>query len=329
MNFYLVTCSFQHLGMDAHSALVVHVWHLRWSKPLVDIRRRNNSGDNLITVLQRTNNRVCNSDCLDEIEELVVLPRFPTMTTNSKTTNSKTTNSTCNKPTGSKKKKKNVHEGSDNSSTSPCKAVVEAAVEAADKMIYNITATPLIKDPVLNKANEVAEIMATLHLKHFGCNACIFLLHGPPGCGKSTAVRMLTHKLDAKLYSEYNPVRVGESMRSLLSNHMYLMDGTQRLVIGFEEFDVSLESIFAGKMKSTDEYILDAFDKQSWNTLWDTYRYRKYTVVVMTTNKSVAECRQLVHLHDASGSMLRAGRIDGHFVWENGKVKFVEPFKAV
>ena len=184
----------------------------------------------------------------------------------------------------------------------------------------------LIGSPVYEASLTAARIMAECFEDPVHDRASrIFILHGAPGVGKTTATRILARQLGASLYPDYNPTRPSDNMRYMLSN--YTGDGdADPLVVVYEEFDVTLDAIARGTVPDRDGYCLDASDKSSWNKLLDCFKRRVNALLVMTTNKSYEEIADMI---DESKSMLRKGRVDAHFVWSpSGKIERLEPHSS-
>lgn len=172
---------------------------------------------------------------------------------------------------------------------------------------------------VVDEASVVARLMADKFTARKG-DAIVFVLHGAPGTGKSTALRMLARELNAQLYADYNPTTAADNLRALTSDYT---SNDEVLVVGYEECDVSMEKIKFRDVREPEGYRLDANDKASWNALFDMVKRRSNVVMVLTTNKTR---EQLLALCDEHGSMLRKGRIDGHFTLTPGqKPVFEEP----
>ncbi len=146
----------------------------------------------------------------------------------------------------------------------------------------------------------------------------VYILHGLPGCGKSTTVRILAQKLNAYLFSEYDP-RNKRSLLKLVDMHA---DEETPLVVAYEECDISFEQIARAKVPShsssnSNTNVTCVKDKVSWNKLFDNLASDCFnTIIIMTTNSTVEELWTMAALADSTCSMLRDGRIDGHFVWK-------------
>lgn len=165
----------------------------------------------------------------------------------------------------------------------------------------------------LASAHLVADAMADT-LNSYDRAATVFVLHGSPGCGKSTAVRLLAKKLDATLYADYNPTTPTDNLRCLMGTYA---THKSALVVAYEECDVSFAKIATGTARRPNDFRPDAIDKASWNALLDAVKRRVNVVVVMTTNRTRAELAALADT-DTRGSMLRRGRVDAHFEWVPG-----------
>lgn len=152
---------------------------------------------------------------------------------------------------------------------------------------------------------------------------CVFVLHGHPGAGKSTSVRMLTHLLNEQhgktthLYADYNPTKPEDNMLAMVSDYA---GRDEILVVGYEEFDVSFKRIVNQTVTMTQGYRLDASDKASWNNLLDTVGRFKNVIVVMTTNLSKCDIEELC-ANDTS--LIRKGRVTAHIEWTPGSMPVV------
>lgn len=136
----------------------------------------------------------------------------------------------------------------------------------------------------------------------------VYILHGSPGCGKSTTLRILTNKLNGILFSEYDPTKV-HSIKNIIRNYKDI----EPLIIGYEEFDVSFDKIINDNVKNDyEDIILDAINKASWNNLIDYIKRKKNIIFIMTTNKTIDQIKDMVK---KDSSYFRSGRVDAHFIW--------------
>ena len=166
-----------------------------------------------------------------------------------------------------------------------------------------------IDSRILCKSQSVAQAIVDDY--NAGGNAAkVFILHGKPGCGKSTTLRLITKLVNGTLFADYNPTGV-HTVRTIISDG----DDSQ-MVIGYEEFDVSFKKIVAGNVSiQYDRLIPDAKDKASWTSLLDYLKRKQHVIFVMVTNKSLEDIEEMTC---GDESFLRYGRVDAHFVWPEG-----------
>ena len=141
----------------------------------------------------------------------------------------------------------------------------------------------------------------------------VFMLHGPSGVGKSLTAKMVAHLVDGNYYGGYDPSKLDNCIATMGCRWS---EPGRPLVVAYEECDVSLLKIAQGSVPNSDKYVHDARDKASWNSMLDRLHSACNTVLVMTTNVPIHEVRDLCDKTDPSGSMLRPGRVDRHFVWD-------------
>lgn len=144
-----------------------------------------------------------------------------------------------------------------------------------------------------------------------------FILQGRPGCGKSTAARLLTHSIPGcVIYPTFDPTLPGENIAELMRYTEYRC---QKVVLVIEEFDVILDKMI--RMQATGSSSapsisasvdhpslrIEVTSKAGWNNMMDRLQFQSRFVLVLTTNASSDELRNL----DAQlgGSLLRDGRI--------------------
>jgi hypothetical protein len=146
---------------------------------------------------------------------------------------------------------------------------------------------------------------------------CVFVLHGPPGTGKSSAARALTMLLRARgaypevsIVSDVDLQRPGECVNMLLSSYCGPDDA---LILLADEFDGLLSTISknnCNRVKQTnDSALIEITDKRSWNCMLDRFTRKRHAVLVLTTNLTPD---QLLGACRGDPSYLRVpGRITG------------------
>lgn len=164
---------------------------------------------------------------------------------------------------------------------------------------------PNVPDCIRVAATAVVDSMKSA----FDDGARILALHGPPGTGKSTAARILAHRLDAVLYKSYDPTRVGECLARVVADNS---GPDSPLVVVMEEFDIALAKIVRADIRAAAKQAvrLDATDKATWNSLLDDFKYYDNVVLVLTTNQTRELLRELC---GDDPSYLRPGRVDAWF----------------
>jgi energy-coupling factor transporter ATP-binding protein EcfA2 len=171
-----------------------------------------------------------------------------------------------------------------------------------------------IDNVILKSSNSVADAIVKDYIS--GNNAAkVYVLHGRPGCGKSTTLRLITKQLSGTLFADYNPTGV-----HAISTIINQWDSD--IIIAYDEFDVSFERIVLGNVN--DKYsgiIPDAKDKASWNSLLDYIKRKQRVIFVMITNKTFEEIQEITNGDD---SFLRYGRVDSHFVWPEGDDEIIK-----
>jgi hypothetical protein len=163
-------------------------------------------------------------------------------------------------------------------------------------------------EEVMRNAEAVASCIVEDYRRGLG-SARVYVLHGRPGCGKSSTVRMVTQKVSGVLYPTFDPTTSAVSVKSIMS--MWSSAETP-VVIGYEEFDVTFRHIAMGTLTKPSVMLPDALNKASWNAMLDCIKRKKHVIFIMVTNKSFDEIRALTC---GDASLLRLGRVDSHFVW--------------
>ncbi len=191
-----------------------------------------------------------------------------------------------------------VFESSDDDSKQRIVATTQLALPA--------DADTIIPRYALENAQYVAHAIADLFLSNGQATASsslptrVFMLHGDPGSGKTTALRVLAHTLGATLYSEYDPRSAnGTSIKGLL--HMERPMTDTPLIIAYEDVEFS---------------VFQNIDACFWKRTLDHFKYCTNAIFIMTTALSVHELWERLRTrppaHD--GMLLCRGRMDGHFI---------------
>lgn len=180
-----------------------------------------------------------------------------------------------------------------------------------------------ISNIILKNCYQVASTIIDEFIKGSKCSKT-YILHGYPGCGKTTTLRIITNMLEGILIPEYNATNSENSIRDIINDYTF-EDST--LIIAFEEFDIYLKKIVENKLISSDmEKKPDAYDKSSWNSMLDYIKRKRNVIYVMITNKSLQDIQKV---YDNDFSYLRSGRIDAHFIWpeKGNSVHKIDPVK--
>lgn len=184
-------------------------------------------------------------------------------------------------------------------------------------LTFERTVSRLVPDNVVAHATHVAQTIREEHIAA-SCDNMVFILHGHPGCGKSITLRVLTqHLSDAYLYADYDPTSPSGSLFKIIIG--------SPAIVGYEEFDVSFKKIVDDTVSCQlpDYNKIDAADKASWNRVIDKFKRRTKSILVMTTNLGIDD---MLPLCKGDTSLLRRGRVDAHFVWnDEGPPKRLPP----
>lgn len=152
------------------------------------------------------------------------------------------------------------------------------------------------------RAQRASELMAG-HFRAGNSAACVFVLYGEPGTGKSLSARMLAAELGGHLYPGYDPTDSKHNIIDLIDSYAEC----KPLVIQMDEADEPLSKIMNKEVQADSD--VDAHGKASWNSLLDGLGNMVNVVLVMTTNK----CKQgLLDQCKGDTSLLRAGRVTGY-----------------
>lgn len=179
-----------------------------------------------------------------------------------------------------------------------------ASVANTDWRVYNELACPkAVKPRVEAVARALAGRIAATCAQVQGR----VLISGPPGCGKTTATRLLALSMGARLVPGFDPTRPGNSVLGLLSNI-----AAERVVLVIEEVDVCLRSLSSGGggggVAGAAGVLPQVWDKATWNGMLDQIQFMpKVAALVMTSNLTFAELDAIDAEH--GHALLRVGRI--------------------
>ncbi|GAX85148.1 hypothetical protein CEUSTIGMA_g12567.t1 [Chlamydomonas eustigma] len=122
------------------------------------------------------------------------------------------------------------------------------------------------------------------HILSFGQGRII--LRGAPGCGKTTATRILTYLVGGVLVPVFDPTRKCGSLWDI-SYYVRTMRGSNNwIIVVMEEFDGVLQKLDCTHNKCSKEKDVEVVDKASWNCMMDQLSYLPKVVLIMTTNET-------------------------------------------
>ena len=173
---------------------------------------------------------------------------------------------------------------------------------------------------IINKVNSIAdEICKEFYSQK---QSQIYIFSGPTGCGKTTTVRVVADNLNAMLFSEYSPIRENFNLWSVY-NYVAIYNN-KPLVVAIEEFDVVLRAIQGtdGDGIKENRSKCDIVDKMSWNNTLDKIKRKHNIVLIMTTNKTIKEIREIC----CDDSLIRKHRVDGFYIFDNGNYRLEKQF---
>ena len=183
-------------------------------------------------------------------------------------------------------------------------------VESFNEETEEIVVPDNISKNIINMANSISkEICETFYNKK---QSQIYIFSGPTGCGKTTTARIIADNLNAMLFSEYSPIRENFNLWSVY-NYVSVYNN-KPLVVTIEEFDVVLHAIKDnGHGIKEDRSKCDIVDKISWNNTLDKIKRKNNIIMILTTNKTIKEIRELC----CDDSLIRKHRVDGFYIFDN------------
>lgn len=194
-----------------------------------------------------------------------------------------------------------------------------------DGYTYNIVEEIIhskIPQDILNTCNKCADKISEI-VKENNFFSQVFILYGSSGAGKTTTTRVLAKKLNALLYSDYNPTNFKDSIPNLYRDLKY---AEKPYIIVIEEFDIILKKTVEQNVPTNKEKQAEIQDKMSWNNYFDKIKKRKNFIIIMTTNLSIKDIRGIIN-NDIS--FIRKNRVDGFFEFDKNNVVFYEDYTKI
>lgn len=135
------------------------------------------------------------------------------------------------------------------------------------------------------------------------------VVSGPPGCGKSTAARIVAAELGAYLVPGFDPSKPLKHSLSSVVNLLRMHSSKATVVFSMDEFEGCLLRLSpnAGAPLRSDGNQPEVTDKASWSALMDAMQFCKNVVVIMSTNLTFDQLDDIDRAH--SSSLLRKGRV--------------------
>lgn len=151
---------------------------------------------------------------------------------------------------------------------------------------------------------EIVKAIERHYIKH---GRAVCFISGPPGQGKSMVGILVAQQLRGLYCNTFKPWSPGESLSALHTDAEPTVD--KPLIISLDDFDVGLSAILE-KEPSSEEYTIEIYNKDSWNTFFDNIERHLYPniIILLTTNKTIQDLEATW-----CKSLLRSGRISLYF----------------